>query len=201
MSNFHAQDEVWLGLVSGFRHGQSKSKPPHNQAIAPHARGPVGPKHHGDLTTAILSLACGLFCEACSATLRMMLPDDGRHNADMTWKTIRLELARTARFPEGSAAHAYVLRLPVDDNGMVETRPLRDATQQPVVRRFWPDEPDQTGVVIKQGRRWTFSYRPGAADDEAIFHLEDHPVRVGDYLTITETDGQTLPFRVVSCHV
>ena len=38
----------------------------------------------------------------------------------MTWKTIRLQLARTPKFPQGSAAHAYVLRLPIDDNGMIE---------------------------------------------------------------------------------
>ena len=38
----------------------------------------------------------------------------------MTWKTIRLELARTPEFPEGSAAHAYVLRLPIDDDGYIE---------------------------------------------------------------------------------
>ena len=34
-------------------------------------------------------------------------------NRGMTWKTIRLELARTPEYPEGSAAHAYVLRLPL----------------------------------------------------------------------------------------
>lgn len=119
----------------------------------------------------------------------------------MTWKTIRIQLARSPRYPDGSAAHAYVLRLPIDDNGMVETKSLRDAAQHPTVRRFWPHQPDQAGVVIKQGRRWTFSYRPGAEDDEAIFHLEDHPIRVGEYLTITEANGDTLPFKVVSCHV
>jgi hypothetical protein len=121
--------------------------------------------------------------------------------AHMTWKTIRLELARTSRYPEGSAAHAYVLRLPVDDNGMVETKPLREAVEHPTVRRFWPNEPDQTGVVIKQGRKWSFSYRPGAEDDEAIFHLEDHSIKLGEYLTITEINGEKLPFKVVSCHV
>jgi hypothetical protein len=31
----------------------------------------------------------------------------------MTWKTIRLELARTSEFPNGSAAHAYVLLSPL----------------------------------------------------------------------------------------
>ncbi len=118
----------------------------------------------------------------------------------MTWKTIRLELARTPRYPDGSAAHSYLLRLPVDADGIVETRHLHDPNQHPTVRRFWPSEPDQTGVVIKQGRKWSFSYRPGEDDDEAIFHLEDHPIRLGEYLTITETNGERLPFKIVSCH-
>jgi hypothetical protein len=119
----------------------------------------------------------------------------------MTWKTIRLELARTPDFPAGSSAHAYLLRLPVDDNGMVEARSLREATEHPTVRRFWPDEPVQTGVVVRKGGKWLFSYRPGDDDDEAVFHLESHPIKVGQYLTITETSGDALPFRVVSCHV
>jgi hypothetical protein len=136
-----------------------------------------------------------------SATLRITAVGTRRQNAFMTWKTIRLELARTPRYPEGSAAHAYVLRLPVDDHGIVEAKPLHDAVEHPTVRRFWPHEPDQTGVVIKQGQKWSFSYRPGDEDDEAIFHLENHPIKLGEYLTITETNGEKLPFKVVSCHV
>ena len=123
-----------------------------------------------------------------------------RQTADMTWKTIRLNLARTGEFPEGSAAHAYVLRLPIDDNGMLEARQLRAAVERPVVHRMWPDERDKNGVIIPKGRGWAFSYREGDADDEAIFHLENHPIKLGQYLTITETDGEKLPFRVVSCH-
>jgi hypothetical protein len=119
----------------------------------------------------------------------------------MTWKTIRLELARTPDWPEGSAAHAYLLHLPVDDNGMVEARALHEATKHPTVRRFWPNEPDQTGVIIRKGRKWVFSYRPGDEDDEAVFHLESHSLKVGQYLTITEANGEQLPFRVVNCNV
>jgi hypothetical protein len=63
---------------------------------------------------------------------------------DMTWKTIRLELARTAEFPEGSAAHAYVLRLPIDDNGFIERSAIKHATESPIVHRMWPGEPDRT---------------------------------------------------------
>jgi hypothetical protein len=118
----------------------------------------------------------------------------------MTWRIIRLELARTPEFPQGSPAHAYVLRLPIDDNGVLEERILKHPDQDPVVRRFWPGQAERKGVVIPKGRGWVFSYAPGDTDDEALFHLEDRPIKVGQYLTITEADGEKLPFKVVSCH-
>ncbi len=55
-------------------------------------------------------------------------------------------------------------------------------------------------MVIPRGRSWVFSYAPGESDDEALFHVENHAISVGEYLTITEPDGEKLPFRVVSCH-
>ncbi|MEP7350782.1 MAG: hypothetical protein ABI668_12655 [Sphingorhabdus sp.] len=117
----------------------------------------------------------------------------------MTWKNIRLDLARTAEFPDGSTAHNYIFSLPVDDNGALEVNELRDADDHPKVRRIWPQEPDRIGVILPKGHGWVFSYREGDADDEAIFHLENHPIKLGQYLTITETNGEKLPFRVTSC--
>ena len=118
----------------------------------------------------------------------------------MTWKTIRLELARTADYPDGSSAHAYVFRVPLNDEGFIEPDALKQAEKRPVVRRFWPGEADQSGVVIATPKGWAFSYRVGDEDDEGIFRLKDHPLKVGEYLTITEADGSELPFRVISCH-
>lgn len=118
----------------------------------------------------------------------------------MTWKTIRLELARTADYPEGSSAHAYVFRVPLDDAGYIEPDLLKNAEKRPEVRRFWHGEPEQKGVVIASAKGWAFSYQVGEDDDETIFRLKDHPLKVGEYLTITETDGSELPFKVVSCH-
>lgn len=118
----------------------------------------------------------------------------------MTWKTIRLELARTAEFPNGSAAHAYVLRLPLGDDDLIDGSAFKHPNNNPTVIRLWPREPDKTGIVISKTGGWAFSYEPGDADDEALFHLENHPFRIGEYVTITETDGDCLPFKVVHCH-
>jgi hypothetical protein len=109
----------------------------------------------------------------------------------MTWKTIRLELARTKEFPEGSASRAYLLRLPMDDDGLIDETELRDLPAQATVRRFWPNEPDLSGYLIRTSRGWAFSYRLGEEDDATIFHLETHPL-------LTEPDGRKLPFRVAS---
>lgn len=117
---------------------------------------------------------------------------------DMNWKSIRLELARTKEFPEGSAGRCYLLRLPVRDDGLIDEEALGDRPAQATVRRFWPNEADLSGYVIRTPKGWAFSYRPGEDDDESVFHLESHPLRIGEYVTLTEPDGQQLPFRVAS---
>jgi len=47
-----------------------------------------------------------------------------------------------------------------------------------------------------QAQGWTFSYGPGDADDEPLFHPEAHPLRVGEYVTVTERDGTPLAFLI-----
>ena len=114
----------------------------------------------------------------------------------MTWNMIRLDLARTTDHPEGSAAHSYLLRLPLDEHGIVDLPATRAAPELCTVLRSWPDEPDIRGYLRHGRKGWVFSYAPGEADDEAIFHLETHPLRLGEYVTITEPDGTHLCFRV-----
>jgi hypothetical protein len=116
----------------------------------------------------------------------------------MKWKNIRLELARTKDFPEGSASRAYLLRLPLEDDGLIDEQSLKEAPARATVRRFWPNQPDMSGYVIRTPRGWAFSYEPGEDDDESVFHLETHAIRPGEYLTLTEPDGTLLPFRVAS---
>lgn len=114
----------------------------------------------------------------------------------MTWKTIRLELARTERFPQGSASRSYLLRLPVGDDGLVDETTVKETPARATFRRFWPNEPDRIGYVVRTPKGWALSYEPGEADDEQVYHLESHPLRIGEYVTLTEPDGARLPFRV-----
>lgn len=120
------------------------------------------------------------------------------HKRAMNWKSIRLELARTRDFPGGSASRAFLLHLPLREDGLIDEETLRRTPVRATVHRFWPNQRDQAGYVIPTPRGWALSYRPGEEDDEAVFHLETHPIRLGEYLTLTEPDGSRLPFRVAS---
>jgi hypothetical protein len=116
----------------------------------------------------------------------------------MSWKSIRLELARTEEFPEGSASRAFLLSLPLRDDGLIDEWALREAPARATVRRFWPNEADMSGYVVRTPQGWAFSYEVGDHDDEAIFHLENHAILPGEYVTLTEPDGHLLPFKVAS---
>lgn len=113
------------------------------------------------------------------------------------WSLVRLELARTPDFPGGSASRAYMLRVPLDPGGLIDEAAVAERPAMATVRRFWPNEPDQTGYLLRNGKGWMFSYAVGEDDDEKVYHLEAHPLRIGDYVTITEHDGASYPFRVV----
>ena len=114
------------------------------------------------------------------------------------WIIAKLELARTPEFPNGSPAHLYLLRLPLGDDGTIDEAARAAQPERATVRRFWPGEPDLSGYIIRKGAGWAFSYEEGEDDDEDLFHLENHPLQIGGYLTLTEPSGERLPFRIVS---
>lgn len=114
----------------------------------------------------------------------------------MSWTTIRLELARTPAFPNGSAARSYVLRLPLGSGGLIDEKEYRIHPELATARRFWPNEPDRHGTLLHTRYGWALSYEPGEADDEKIYRLDAHTIQPGAYLTLTDPDGECLPFVV-----
>ena len=116
----------------------------------------------------------------------------------MAWKTVRLELARTEAFPEGSSSHGYQLHLPVQPNGLIDARALTAARDRAIAFHFSPEERDLKGHVIRTARGWAISYEPGEDDDQGVFHLESHPLMPGNYLTLTGYDGSSSPYRIAS---
>ncbi len=117
----------------------------------------------------------------------------------MTIMTIRLELARTKDHPAGSPRHGYEIHAPLKADGHLDEVAFAAAAADCRVRRFWAGEPDRIGELRHDGRRhrWAISYAPGDADDEPFFKLDQHRFKTGDYVTITEQDGEALPFCVV----
>ncbi|MBB3764923.1 hypothetical protein [Sphingomicrobium lutaoense] len=112
------------------------------------------------------------------------------------WYAVRLELARTPAFPQGSAARGYILHLPVGRAGVIDGEAIRKTSSRAIVRRFWPNEPELVGQLIPTGGDWAFSYRDGPDDDEMLARLANHPISAGNYLTITEADGDVCPYRI-----
>ena len=117
----------------------------------------------------------------------------------MNLKMIRLELARTKQFPEGSARHGYEFTAPLDVNGHLDEAAWKKDGRSCIVRRFWVGVDDEHGQLIhRRDGKWAFSYKADDdADDEPIFRFDSHTFRTGDYVSVTEHDGATRPFKVV----
>lgn len=117
----------------------------------------------------------------------------------MALKRVRLELGRTPEFPEGSQNHGYEFVIPLTSEGHIDLDAWRAKPAICTVLRFWGKDPDERGQIVRTAAEdWAFSYEPGEADDEPLFRFADHVFKPGEYVAITEQDGTTLPFRVVS---
>lgn len=117
----------------------------------------------------------------------------------MTLRRVRLELARSAEFPEGSAAHGYEFIAPLANGGHFDSTEWTEARDRCTVRRFWGAAPEEHGKLIHRRDAWAFSYVPGSdADDEPIFRLDRHTMKPGEYVSITEHDGVQRTFRVAA---
>ncbi|MEQ6331912.1 hypothetical protein [Sphingobium sp. MK2] len=114
----------------------------------------------------------------------------------MTWTTIRLELASSPAFPNGSVARSYVLRLPLGEDGVIDESAYRAHPELATVRRFWPNEPDRHGSLLRTAEGWALAYAPGKEDDERLFRLDAQAIRAGNMITLIEPDGAALPFLV-----
>lgn len=114
----------------------------------------------------------------------------------MALKQIRLELARTKEYPDGSANHGYEFVAPLDGEGHLDMEEWKEFGQACIVHRFWAGEDDETGQLVHSRHGWAFSYEPGEEDDEPIFRFDKHNFVEGEYISVTEHDGVTRPFKI-----
>lgn len=111
-----------------------------------------------------------------------------------------MELAYAPQFPQGSPHRCYLLHLPLEASGLIDVEMVRASPRRATVRRFWPSQPDRRGYVIKMPKGWAFTYESREVGDETVFRLDANPMRIGECITVTEPDGERLPFRVTDIH-
>jgi hypothetical protein len=115
---------------------------------------------------------------------------------------VRLELARSREFPEGSARHGYEITAPLDPNGMLDAHEWRSKRAHCRVHRFWAGEPDLHGRLVHRaggagGATWLIDYNEGTSeDDESGYRLGSHRFQVGEYVSIRDEEGDLHTFKV-----
>ena len=120
------------------------------------------------------------------------------------FKRIRLNLARSKEFPEGSARHGYEFVAPLDAQGHIDPILWKQQREHCGVRRFWDNETDQIGQLVHRpgggkGGVWKFDYDPAAGDDdETGYRFGAHVFRPGEYVSIRDEDGVMHTFVVAS---
>jgi hypothetical protein len=126
----------------------------------------------------------------------MKLPHD--------FKRIRLNLARSKEFPNGSARHGYEFVAPLDAKGHIDAKLWHQHRDHCRVRRFWDGEDDEIGFLVhKPGgaehARWVFDYDASTTDDdESGYRFGSHAFAPGEYVSISEEDGELHTFKVTS---
>jgi hypothetical protein len=112
---------------------------------------------------------------------------------------IRLELARSKEFPEGSNRHGYEMLAPLDADGKLDAAAWKSVRERCRVHRFWGAGDEDVGhLVHRPGGSWAFHYDvSGDEDDEAGYRLGSHSFNLGDYVSVRDEDGVLHTFRVV----
>ena len=112
------------------------------------------------------------------------------------WYLVKLELAPTGNFPNGSPACAFLLRLPVKKDGSIDEAARARQPGSAFARRFWQNEADRSGSVVPNSAGWFLAFPDGK--DSFRYHVDDLKIRPGETVELTAPDGQKLPFRIVS---
>jgi len=121
-----------------------------------------------------------------------------------TFKRIRLNLARSKDFPQGSDKRGYEFVAPLDAKGHIDVGQWKTQKEHCRVRRFWEGQDDEVGRLEHrpggpEHARWVFDYNPKRADDdESGYRFGGHAFRQGEYVTIGNIDGETHTFQVAS---
>jgi hypothetical protein len=124
---------------------------------------------------------------------------DTKEAAAANLNFIRLELARTPEFPQGSSDHRYEFVAPLTKDAHIDAAAWKEVKDRCEVTRVWGSDALQFGRLRHVGKGWRFDYdEKDDADDEPFFKLDRHALTPGAYVSVTEHDGVQRPFKVVS---
>ena len=110
-----------------------------------------------------------------------------------SWRKIRLELAQSSEFPKGSVGRAYLVRLPLDDNDLVDEAELLKRPHLATVRRHWATDADEAGLVQKVDGVLAMQCNGTSA---RMLRFDGRPIRLGQQVSVVEPDGAVLGFRI-----
>jgi hypothetical protein len=116
----------------------------------------------------------------------------------MSLYQVVMRLARNPGFPEGDERQGYIVVAPLDAADRLDPGQWRENREACTVIRFKPGtERDADGLLTHNGSHWFFHYdEVGEGEDEPVYRLGEHRLAIGDYVTIHESDGQSLTYRV-----
>ena len=98
----------------------------------------------------------------------------------------------------GDDRRGYTLTAPLTAEGRLDAEAFSKARAESSVRRFTPDEDPVIGRLARRGQNWFFDYdKDSSDDDEPVHRLGDHRFVVGEYVTVTDEDGQPLTYKIV----
>ena len=132
--------------------------------------------------------------------------EDGGHLTSLphTFKRIRLNLARSKEFPEGSDRRGYEFVAPLDDKGHIDINLWQGSANiaayagsgkvRTTRSASWCTS--RAGPSTRAGCSTTT--RPPTDDDESGYRFGAHAFRPGEYVSIRNDDGETHTYPVVS---
>jgi hypothetical protein len=119
-------------------------------------------------------------------------------------KRIRLTLARSKDFPNGSMQDGYDLIAPLDSRGHIDLAAWKTHRSDCTVRRFVVGQGDKMGLLVHKAGgaehgRWVFDYDvTDEDDDESGFLFGSHTFVPGEYVSLHGSDGAMHTFAVHS---
>ncbi|HET9337190.1 MAG TPA: hypothetical protein VFO12_12380 [Sphingomicrobium sp.] len=126
----------------------------------------------------------------------------------MNWKMIRLELASSWQYPRGSAGRSYLVRLPLKDDGAIDTAALEEQPSRATVRRYWPNEADMVGQLVHTPMGYAIHYEMNGSaklnghsnghSEPRLFQFGADAIKLGEEIFLTEPDGHQVRYRIAN---